>query len=289
MTLGSSLLFRRIDTDFVNLSPIASYLGLPLSSVPNAVVVSNGSGTVTGTWVPLTSAQAFVRERALPNGVLDVFLSDSLFERFPPALQDFQRSNTPIRLLNQFGPHFKSTTDVHRHSPLSVRTDLPLSLSLPLPLSLSLSRSNAHVHHRLSWAKEPVLEWDVQNDNPVPIVQVLSEEPHQFLETPLSATEQEMFRAFCSIPDWEKENSPPAVPSPQPPHQQPQQKAIVVDEPVLDVLSETSLGATNAVATAATVPGDRPLRRSKRVANAMAVAARSRTRSCRRGARNSLN
>jgi hypothetical protein len=281
MTLGTSLLLRRIDTDFVNLSPIANYLGLlpwSLSSIPSAVVVSKGSTTVTGTWVPLASAQAFVRERPLPHGLLDIFLSDTLFERFPPALQDFHLSNTPGRLLNQFGPHFKSTADVHRPSPLSIRTDLPLPLSWPM--TLSLPRSNVEIEHRI----DPALEWDVQNDNPMPIVHVLSEEPQQLLDTPLSATEQEMFSAFCLIPDWDKENSPPA------PQQPPaQEKAFVVDDQEIDILSETSPATTNAVGTTTTPPGERPLRRSKRVANAMAVAARTRTRSFRRSARNSLN
>jgi hypothetical protein len=112
MTLGTHTLLRRLDTDFVNLSPIVAYSGAPypvLSTIPNATVISRGSAAVAGTWVPLSAAQAYVRDHPVADNVLDVFLSDKLFERFPSALQDFSRSSTSGWTLNQFGPHFGST------------------------------------------------------------------------------------------------------------------------------------------------------------------------------------
>jgi hypothetical protein len=237
MTLGSMPLLRRIDTDFVNLSPIIQYLDIsspPLNAIPNATVVSNSSHIVTGIWVPLATAQSYVKVRPLPPGLLDTFLSDSLFERFPPALQDFHRSNTPGRLLNKFGPHFKST----RHlSQLTIPTEAR------------------------SWDKEPVSVWDTVDhllliQPPAGLTHVLdlpSTDVAATVETPLSATEKEIFRTLCAMPDWDEtvDNSPP------------------------NEITETSMTC------------ERPLRRSKRVANA--VAARTRTRSRRQLARNSLS
>jgi hypothetical protein len=251
MTLGSMPLLRRIDTDFVNLSPIIHYLDIPsppLNAIPNATVISNSSHIVTGIWVPLATAQSFVKVRPLPSGLLDTFLSDSLFERFPPALQDFHRSNTPGRL-NKFGPHFKSTLEQRHLSQLTIPTEAPLS-------------------ERSSWDKEPVSVWDTVDhllliQPPAGLTHVLdlpSTDVAATVETPLSATEQEIFRTLCAMPDWDKETSPTDE---------------TVDNPPPNEITEKSMIC------------ERPLRRSKRVANA--VAARTRTRSRRRLARNSLS
>jgi hypothetical protein len=262
MILGSSPLLRRIDTDFVNLSPIVNYLGIaspPVTSIPNAVVITRGSHTILGTWVPLVAAQTFVREHPLPGDLLDIFLSDNLFERFPSALHDFHRSNAPGRLLNQFGPHFSSTLEAQQQSQLSLQTDMSF-LTVP-------------------WEREPLSNWDVEdhflavylpslpgNALPTP------PEDAAMVETPLSATEQEMFHALCVIPDWEKDTSAPAIPA---------AKSVIVD----DELSEEALVDDRALPAIAAA--DAPLRRSKRVANAIAV--RSRTQSGRRSNRNSLS
>ena len=287
MTLGSSPLLRRIDTDFVNISPIANYFSIPPPPTPNAMVISKGSAVVLGTWVPLASAQAFVREHPLPGGFLDIFLSDSLFERFPPALQDFHRSNAPGRLLNQFGPHFSSTTlEVQRHSQWPSRTDFPTV--------------NWTQHQSQQWGREPVSEWDILDDlnvtpmnsvlarpavNPFPMVLIpLDDDAAKLEETPLSATEQEMFHALCAIPDWEKENSPPTATTMTP------RKATLVDEPTV-VCEEAAIATSPVACVTSPPPADPPLRRSKRVANANAnaVAAKTRASSRRRSARNSLN
>jgi len=307
MTLGSSSLLRRIDTDFVNMSPIAHYLSIPpplLPTISNAVVISKGSSTVSGAWVPLTSAQEFVREHPLARNLLDIFLSDTLFERFPPALQDFHRSNAPGRLLNQFGPHFSSTIlEAQRQSQLSLRTDLPLATT------------KQQQQQQPEWGREPASEWDIQDDlnlnsvprsstaaiPPITVLPIsLDDEAVNIAEPPLSATEQEMFHVLCSIPDWEKEkeNSPPLVTA---------TKAVMLEEHTATCGVEGGPGLEDPMKTAANVPSppkpqspqpqlaDRPLRRSKRVANANATAAVAnvapvKTRAgSRRSARNSLN
>lgn len=262
MILGSSPLLRRIDTDFVNLLPIANFLGIgspPVTSIPNAMVITKGSLTVLGTWVPLGSAQTFVGEHPLPDNLLDIFLSDTLFERFPSALQDFHRSNARGRLLDQFGPHFNSTLEAH--SQLTVQTDTPLSIRMP-------------------WEREPASNWDIEDhlfaiyppSLPEHTIQT-SPEDAGTVETPLSAIEQEMFHVLCAIPDWEKENFAPAVTV-----SLPTSTSFAVDNrPTMEVTVEDRAAVA-----------DRPLRRSKRVANAIAV--RSRTYSAgRRSSRNSLS
>jgi hypothetical protein len=257
MMLGSLPLFRRIDTDFVNFSSIIAHLDMapPLS---NAMLVSQGSAIVCGTWVPLASAQAFAREHPLPDNPLEIFLSDVLFERFPSALQDFHRSNAPGRLLNQFGPHFKSTVEAKQRSHLALRNEVePRAAGDP-------------------WEPTSVSDWDVDDhllsSHPLGLAS-LRRPPEEELvpETPLSPTEQEMFYALCSAPDWEKETS---LPSP----------AMCNEEGKLGN-SEEDPEDDSARARAR----DQPRRRSKRVANANAIATRTRTRSQKRGSRNSLS
>jgi hypothetical protein len=244
MRLGSFSLLRRIDTDFVNLSPIVAYSCATypvLSTIPNAAVVTKGSPTVSGTWVPLSAAQAFVRNHPLEGGPLDIFLSDVLFERFPTALQDFHRSSTPGRLLNHFGPPFGSTLQATQ---LFVHTDSP------------------------SWTG-----WLQEEPQPVPARQLSASEKHSDeAEIPLSATEQEIFHALCDSPDWDKENTPSSP------------RVIQMDEKVanmeLDAEGALEHAITN-VADARLDRRERPLRRSKRVADALA--AQSRVRPTRRG------
>ncbi|KAF9451208.1 hypothetical protein P691DRAFT_787585 [Macrolepiota fuliginosa MF-IS2] len=124
MTLGPYLLLRRIDTDFVNLTPVVEWCGKGrgypvLSTVPNAVVVMRGWGSekVCGVWVPLEVAQSYVKDLdtrltgAGKDGLMEglsVFLSDELVERFPSALKDFHRTNSSGRMLKQFGRRFES-------------------------------------------------------------------------------------------------------------------------------------------------------------------------------------
>jgi hypothetical protein len=284
------------------MSPIAHYLSIPPplpSTISNAVVINKGSSAVSGAWVPLTTAQELVRDHPFARNLLDIFLSDTLFERFPPALQDFHRSSASGRLLNHFGPHFSSTIlETQRQSQLSLRTDLPLVAA------------KQQKQQPAAWGREPASEWDIQDDlnmnsvpRPlaaavaIPVLPISSDD--DIAEPPLSATEQEMFHVLCSIPDWEKEkeNSPPLVTA---------TKAVMLEEHTVTSCSvDFGFGLDESTKTAAGMPSsppqpqspqlDRPLRRSKRVANANATAAiasvatvKTRTGS-RRSARNSLN
>ncbi|KAJ7752036.1 hypothetical protein B0H16DRAFT_813927 [Mycena metata] len=229
MTLGSYTLLRRLDTDFVNLSPIVAYSYAPapvLSTIPNATVISRGSTAIAGTWVPLAAARAYVRDHPLPGRPLDVFLSDTLFERFPSALQEFHKSSSSGRTLNQFGPHFGSTLQATQLCSQSERRELDMS-SLPTPTPTSFPTT-------------------------------LSPDAAA-AEQPLSSTEQQMFRELCVTTDWDKDAGGGTSPPPSP----------LSDVPESESVPE---------------PGGRsgrPLRRSKRVADAM-IAAQSQTRSRRR-------
>ena len=163
MILGSMIFLRRIDTDFVNLTPIIHYTGAPfpiLNSISNLTIINKGSPTVAGTWVPLTAAQAYTRGHSLPENVLETFLSDKLHEEFPQALQDFHLSNTPGRMLNQFGRHFGSTLEAMQSE--STRSASPLGETQKVDMEGGLC-----------------------------------------VDSPLSASEQEMFHALCNIPEEE--------------------------------------------------------------------------------------
>ncbi|THH09484.1 hypothetical protein EW146_g8675 [Bondarzewia mesenterica] len=273
MSVSSSRFLRRIDTGFVNLNPIAKHASTPpppTSSIPNATHISLGSSIVCGTWVPLTEAQAFVQKHPLPDDLLDVFLSGLLFERFPPALQDFHRSNACGRLLNQFGPHFQSTLEAKRRLQ-SQRREVP-SREASTP-----------------WERGMISYWDVEdhllsvhpslvvNYSNVDLLQYFGKSEDKLAaETPLSPTEQEMFQTLCDVSDWE--GSPmtaAAVNVDLEPLPEDDGGGIRIDKPVETVVRRRSCSR------------DRPLRRSKRVANAMA--ARSRTRSSKRGSRSSLS
>ncbi|KAJ7632442.1 hypothetical protein FB45DRAFT_831592 [Roridomyces roridus] len=219
MRVGSFKLLRRLDTDFVNLSPIVAYSGAPspvLSTIPNAVVITRGSSGIPGTWVPLATAQAYVRDHPVQDNVLDTFLSDTLFERFPVALQDFNTASSSKRKLNQFGPHFGSTLQATQLCSHGERKDLDVSPLLQPPV----------------FVQPP--------PTPAP-------------EQPLNSAEQEMFQELCVTTDWDcTDLSPPPSPLSDVPS----------DEDHTEVVPPRS---------------GRPLRRSKRVADAK-IAARSRPR-----------
>ncbi|KAL4251607.1 hypothetical protein ABKN59_003829 [Abortiporus biennis] len=250
MTLGSHMVLRRIDTDFVNVTPIVNFLGVnhpSHSAIPNAVEVTHGSSLVCGTWAPVSSVRDVIRDQPL----LGVFLSDQLNERFPSALQDFYRANAHGRSLNQYGPHFRSTIEAKRESLSSFRIELP-------PRDPTTS-----------WEKGSLSPWDVEDHLlsvhlPFALAATLrppTDSPESTLEvqTPLSPTEEEMFRALCLDPDAE-----PSPPAPLPPREVVHEDPPKLKEPACQ---------------------ERSLRRSKRVANAVAIT-RSRSK---RGSRSSLS
>ena len=234
--LGSTLLLRRIDTDFVNLSTILSHLSLsPPSPFPNACVnVTHPSLSIDGIWAPLGVARSY--SHGLPNGIESIFLSDDLVMRFPTALQDFYQKSTSGRLLNQFGPNFNASLcspgaghplDMPQRDPIkSAKEDVwevSIEAGLEEPLLVippSVNLALAALHPSTSTAE-------------------VTASP----EIPLSPTEEEIFRALCIHPDWETEEA----------------------------------GTTGSGGKADTIPKhnpprERPLRRSRRVAERCRVA-----------------
>ncbi|KAG6832416.1 hypothetical protein H0H87_001576 [Tephrocybe sp. NHM501043] len=261
MMLGPFQLLRRIDTDFVNLSTIVAYSGTPgpvPHAIPNAIAVTKGSVMVSGTWVPLSAAQAYVRDHTpLQNSPLHTFLSDTLFERFPTALQDFHRSSTQGRMLGHFGPHFGSTIQATQLCGPSEHTTSISQQTWVEPLP---AQSGAFVLSLAMGSPERMTE---------PI------------ELPLSPSEQEMFHALCGAPEWDKENSPPSSPA----------VGEQVKTAFLSAVVEVQMTQPEPVVKTSDNTSDRPLRRSKRVADAMAAQVQpptTKTRTRRGGSRNSL-
>lgn len=281
MMLGAFQLLRRIDTDFVNLSPIAAYSAAPLhpSTIPNATVVTKGSPEVCGTWVPLAAAQAYVREHISGQAAqgLEVFLSETLVERFPPALQDFHRSAV-VRGLNQFGRHFNSTL---------------LAADWEVQTEGGASPAPYHQHAVSALASSYMMGLGERH--------TVAEKA---VDVPLSATEQELFHELCVIPDWDKENVAEVVDAmvvdaeplpPTPTTAVPPKLSIVAPAPTISPL-ESPLTSPESPSfppippTSATTDS-RPLRRSKRVASVLAAqhSTPSRARSRKSGSRNSLS
>ncbi|KAH9930982.1 uncharacterized protein B0H18DRAFT_872618 [Fomitopsis serialis] len=259
MTLQSSLILRRLDTGFVLVDPLLKELGLPSSSspFPNAICIAKGSAQVCGTWLPLTAARDLCKD----HPVVALFLSDQLPDRFPATLQELTRHAHPFsRWPGSFGQHFKSTIEAKRQSLSSHRLVFPAEdqdMSQWASEENFLSMQSALA---LSHAILPTL--------------TTSPEEHMAPELPLSPAEEKMFRELCSDPEWEA-STPPS-------------------ESAALERSEAAVEAPPAEASA-TAKGkeppcqDRPLRRSKRVADAIAMANRSRTRSSKRGSRSSLS
>ena len=303
MVLGSSHIFRRIDTDFVNMTPILQFLGLPFPDPPekmaSAVVVSRGDPLVCGTWVDLATARDMVQDEPL----VKTFLSETLHEKFPQALQDFHQSSQQGRSLKQFGPHFQSTVDAD-----TKREAVVHSFRVELPPRM---RRWAVEDHLLSvhppFALRAAMVAVKTDDVVVP-------------ETPLSPTEEEMFRTLCTATDWDAAQPSPSVAAVQSPlsvdvEMKPMESEVDT-KPVEEEEEEAEAdgegeGMPPSTAEAedaseqpaseatATEPAplepmltrakeaerdrERPLRRSKRVANAAFI--RSRTRSAKRGSR----
>lgn len=135
---NARVLLRRLDTDFVNLTPLLAAFSsspFPLSASsslppsfcptlhPSTVYVDHPNPSVSGTWAPLIIARQFLSHahtQSLSNSALrasvDVFLSDELVMRFPSALRDFWRVSKPGRMLGQFGLCFGGGVVRHNHS-----------------------------------------------------------------------------------------------------------------------------------------------------------------------------
>ncbi|KAH9951265.1 hypothetical protein B0H21DRAFT_776017 [Amylocystis lapponica] len=246
--VGFTRFVRRVDSDFVNVSVIMKVLGLPYPRSPHAVVVS-GSPDVQGTWLPLAEARDIVKGHA----ELVLFLSDDLYERFPTRLHPCRQADAPAQTADQFGAQFRSTLHSSRRSPSAQQLDLPPRETGALWERGMLSHLDVEDHIfsvHPAYARESAV--------------FPSHLPEDVAEAPLSPSEEEMFDSLCAVPDWEE-------------------AAAAVED------AEESLDSVGPAASATkdTACRDRPLRRSKRVANA--IATRSRTRSSKRGSRSSLS
>ncbi|KAI8998800.1 hypothetical protein BD414DRAFT_134269 [Trametes punicea] len=187
MTLGSSTFLRRIDTDFVNISPIAQYLGTTCPSASTAVIVMGGSPSICGTWVPLDIA----RSTATGASILQTFLSEDLRSLFPESIKALCSAAVEMkRPCAGYGHQFKSASDARRRSMTSHRLELPPRefevswedhLSTHPPFILATSAIDGHL---------PIPE-----DTP-PVVEALS------------PTEEEIFHALCADPEWDAAQSP---------------------------------------------------------------------------------
>ncbi|KAI6167070.1 hypothetical protein EDD17DRAFT_1542752 [Pisolithus thermaeus] len=192
-TLGSTALLRRIDTDFVNLSVILSHLSLSVPSpLPlGCVSVFHRLSSVSGLWVPLGVARTYAQ--GLPDVVKDIFLSDELVMQFPSALQDFHKNSTPERMLNQFGPLFKSS------APNNSLSSAPV-----------LEREQTRIDKEVTWEapldvvlEEPLVRIPPSFDVALAALRPEAPVEDETREMPLSQSEQEMFHALCGCPDWE--------------------------------------------------------------------------------------
>ncbi|KAG7452716.1 uncharacterized protein BT62DRAFT_22170 [Guyanagaster necrorhizus] len=237
-TIGEYTVLRRIDTDFVNLTPISAYSHGPqpvLSTIASAIVISKGSPLIQGTWVPLDVAQAYVCDHPVASvsppttptrtsssssslsqsGLLDVFLGDNLYQQFPDAIREFVKHSRKTRPPG-FGKGFVSMIQARE-----VATQFNVALE-EKPL--------------------PTLDTVLDEQKPRAVIRY---------DEPLSATEQEMFHALCVNLEWEKDpvetSSDLLMTSIQPPPEPERPKDV----------------------------DTRPLRRSKRVA---AIASRTRSR-----------
>ena len=243
LTWGSSTLFRRVDTDFVNASLISKALSVATPTAPSAVVITAGSPLIRGTWVSLSIAQDFAKDEP----TLATFLSDNLRSLFPATIRALQPAVGLQATHPEFGHQFRSASEARRQGMTSHRLELP-------PREFEVSWEDHLSTH------PPFILATAALDEHRPAMEEIS----AVVETPLSPTEEEMFHVLCATSDWE------ASPTEE-----------YIDPPTGALLASASLsGITDSVQ-------ERPLRRSKRVANTAAT--RSRTRSSRRGSRTSLS
>lgn len=164
-------LLRRLDTDFVNLTPLlAAFSPLPSPCAtavpvlpPSAVRFEHPNLAVAGVWVSLDCAREFLRtsiqagaqrtgqpysqDETLRTSV-EVFLSDELVMRFPSALRDFWRTSKPGRMLGQFGVCFEGGRIMGQGSSssslVSARTSSVLSPPQSTLPSAPSSRAEPH-------------------------------------------------------------------------------------------------------------------------------------------------
>ncbi|CDO70735.1 hypothetical protein BN946_scf184798.g50 [Trametes cinnabarina] len=253
VALGTSTLLRRIDTGFVNISPIAQYFRKTLPSASGSVIVNRGSPHVCGTWVPLTVARRLVEDEP----TLSTFLSDELRSLFPDAINALCPAVEPKTPCADYGHQFKSASEARRRSMTSHRLELP-------PREFEVSWED----HLATHPPFILATSAIDGHQPIP-----GEAPP--IVEALSPTEEEMFHVLCADPEWDADGAPTEETV-----QNAEDGPAAPPSPPLPPTTSRDLDAAEAA-------HDRPLRRSKRVANA--ITTRSRTRSSKRGSRTSLS
>lgn len=175
------MVLRRIDTDFVNLTPILAYSNSPcpvLSTIPNVVLLNDGKPIIDGVWVPLSAAQAYVKDHpASSTPQLEIFLGADLASYFSSALTDFTENRKEQHLTGQFGKGFGTKLEAR-----------DLAATMP-----------------------SVEGWEKSHVFLMPPPLAMSPPVECPPELPLSPTEQEMFHAFCVSPDWDKDGQTPTA------------------------------------------------------------------------------
>ncbi|KAJ8078605.1 hypothetical protein PM082_012888 [Marasmius tenuissimus] len=260
-TLGSYVVTRRIDSDFVNLTPILDHTKYPhpaFNAIPGGTVVSKGSPDIQGVWVPLSIAQSY--NYALGN-VLSTFVSDDLVDLFPSVVKDFARHSREQGQgpAQGFGKAFASGMQA-----MEV-VDAAGATSLPVPPLTQLQ------------IVSPPLSPGKMNEE----VSML----------PLSPREEEIFQELCVNLEWEQDQhdgSPPPMSA----------KTIVAE--MQDQFGEAMSRSSSPLSSCppspqlATVrappPSSNPnLRRSKRVAATKTTKASTpTTRTTRKGSKNTF-
>ncbi|KAJ4001380.1 hypothetical protein F5050DRAFT_1683517 [Lentinula boryana] len=260
-SLGPHTLLRRIDTDFVNLTPIIKYAQTPqpMTVIPGATSVTKGRQEVQGYWVPLDAMRLYVQDCILsrpstsssdPLAILDIFLSDTLVERFPAALREFVRTTRANSINGLSGKHFGKSFGGDDTSSSSLSAGTPN----PTAMAAAAAKDRVPIHEEVF---PPHLSFGVS----------MSITPS--VEVPLSDTEEKIFDEFCVNLEWDNEENGDG-------NAQLYTSISSKSAPVIVSQADTALPSPS--------PGS--LRRSKRVADALAAKSNVRTRASSRKSRN---
>lgn len=234
MRLGSQTLIRRVDSDFVNLTPLAMHSGSPLpvmGTVADSVVCSSGPEIIQGVWVPLHDAEVYVNDHPVRTGGMQgnpdlaLFLSHDLKNSFAPAVAG----------------------DVHLTSSHDGAFGRPFTSMMNGHASTDAAAIMSHLQ------KSPVPSY-----SPIDA----SSEAHPTVDLPLSSKEEEMFQELCVNLDWEPGVDTETPSTPVAPKEQ--------------IVSRSS--SPEEESSSRRKIAEQPLRRSKRVANAVVASTRVKTR-----------
>lgn len=264
-----------------------------VSAIPGATVVKKGRQEVKGLWVPLEAVRLYVKDcitSSMSAAILDAFLSDSLVERFPTALREFVRTTrdslTKGPLVRQFGMNFGEMTRGRSVSSSSSSSSPP---GPPNPTLMAAAAAKAN-------------EYQVHSPSPSIALFGVSVSMVPTVESPLSATEEEIFDEFCVNLEWEndkvgtqmeiEEGLRTALPLVRTPDRSTRTRSRArkslspPSSPLSSCPPSPTLDKADLFVSSSSTPSQQPRRRSKRVADALAAKSTVRTRSNNRGSRN---